>query len=315
MERFGDENGMPWFSYIGKILILIGMVLVFGGIGVLVSNYLCTLIYGIDISQLNLNNIKKEDVQLIASLKLVQTLGGGFGMFLIPSLLFPRVVSLHANTLIGYAVKPKFWSIGVSLLFVFITVPLISWFYQINQLLSFPADFKDLEMSIRTMENQAGVLTKIFVAADSIPMLLLNLFVVALVPAVCEEFFFRGVLQKYTQLKFNSAWAAIIVSALVFSGFHGQFYGFLPRFALGVVLGFLYFQTSSIWVPIVAHFVNNGLAVVMAYYASNLSGFAIFDESYQFEWYFVLASLLSTVMLFYFTSWYSSLNKNTVLES
>jgi membrane protease YdiL (CAAX protease family) len=302
MEGSYEGFAPKGLGYFGKMLILLGMILFFGGIGAVLSSYLCQVIYGINLHELSMGDIKSEDAAAIASLKWIQTIGGGLGMFLIPALLFPKMLKWEANRLFQYKTPVSGTSLLIGTLIVFVAVPGVSGLYQLNQGLSFPESLKDLEISIRAMEEQAAALTKIFVAADNFAMLLLNIFVVALVPAVAEELLFRGVLFQYTKLVFGNLWVAMILSALIFSGFHGQFYGFLPRFALGLVLAYLFYASGSIWVPILAHFVNNAMAVVMTYYEKDLAIFKIFDESYNFEWYWSVLSILATLGM---CVWYS----------
>lgn len=296
-----NENSSRIMGYFGKILILTGMVLVFGSIGVLLSNAIVQFIFQVDLSSVNISEIKKEDVAIISSLKLYQTLAGGIGMFLVPALLFPAAIKYPKNTLIMYQnrVYPKLVFLGV--LAIIISVPAISWMYELNKSMRFPEILADFEAKIRLMEDQAEAITKIFVAADNLPMLLVNLFVVALVPAICEEFFFRGILLQYTRFVFDNSWIAILVSALVFSGFHGQFYGFLPRFALGVLLGYLFLNSGSIYIPIIAHFANNALAVLLIYFEKELAIFPVFASDYHFAWYWGILSTLACAAIAYYT--------------
>lgn len=287
------QNGAQFLGYFGKILILTGMVLVFGSLGVFLSRWLVQLFFQVDLAAINLNELTKDDTQVIAALKLYQTIGGGIGMFLIPSLLFPAAIKYPINSLIMHKnkVSPKLVALGI--LSVLVALPAISWLYELNQNMRFPASWQAWETAIRQMEQQAEALTKLFVAADTWPMLLLNILVVALVPAVCEELFFRGILLQYTRFVFDNPWVAIIVSAIVFSGFHGQFYGFVPRFAMGVLLGFIFLNSGSIFVPIAAHFVNNTMAVLAVYFEKDLAVFQLFNENYHFQWYWgVLSALL-----------------------
>jgi membrane protease YdiL (CAAX protease family) len=293
MEGRMHQSGEQFLGYFGKILILTGMVLVFGSLGVFLSQGLVQLFFQVDLSAINLNELTKEDTQVIAALKFYQTIGGGIGMFLIPSLLFPAAIKYPINSLIKYQNKVSPKLIVLAVLSILAATPAISWVYELNQNMQLPASWQAWEQTIRQMEQQAEAITKLFVAADTWPMLMLNLFVVALVPAVCEEFFFRGILLQYTRLVFDNAWVAIIVSAIVFSGFHGQFYGFVPRFAMGVLLGYLFVHSGSIFVPIMAHFVNNAMAVLVVYFQKDLSAFEVFNENYHFPWYWgVLSALL-----------------------
>jgi hypothetical protein len=100
---------------------------------------------------------------------------------------------------------------------------------------------------------------------SGIPDLLFSLLVMALAPAIFEEVFFRGGLQQMMTKVTGKAILSIIVTSLIFSAIHFSFYGFLSRFALGIVLGFLFFESKNIWVPILAHFLNNAIAVIQIY--------------------------------------------------
>jgi membrane protease YdiL (CAAX protease family) len=288
-----------WVGYIGKTLIMLGMVLVFGSIGLVISRYACEWIFGINLTGIDYTQITPADTKIILALKVIQTIGGGIGMFLVPAFVFPKVIQYRVSDLIIWNIKPSAWQLLAALLMVVFSMPLASWFMDWNQGMRFPDDWMDIEKAIRSMEEQASKVTKVFVAANDLPTLFLNLFVVALVPAVCEEFFFRGVLLQYTRFVFNFEWPAIIVSALVFSGFHGQFYGFLPRFVMGILLGLLYMRTSNIWAPVLAHFLNNAFAVLMSYFSKELSGMRLFDENYHFDWYWVVLSFVMTALLMF----------------
>jgi membrane protease YdiL (CAAX protease family) len=309
MEGSYDSFAPKGLGFLGKMLILLGMILFFGGIGAVLSTYMCQAIYGINLQKLSMSEIYIKDAAAIASLKWIQTIGGGIGMFLVPALLFPQMLKWDANRLFQYKTPVSAFSLLMGVLIVFVSVPGVSGLFQLNQGLSFPESLKDLEISIRAMEEQAAALTKIFVSADNLSMLFLNIFVVALVPAVAEELLFRGVLFKYTHLIFGNLWVAMILSALIFSGFHGQFYGFLPRFALGLVLAYLFYASGSIWVPILAHFVNNAMAVILTYFEKDLTVFRIFEESYNFEWYWSVLSILATIGL---CVWYGNSKEKSV---
>jgi len=97
--------------------------------------------------------------------------------------------------------------------------------------------------------------------------LLINLLVIAIIPAVGEELLFRGVIQKQFTALTHSKGAAVVLTAILFSALHMQFFGFLPRFALGVLLGYLYVWSGSIWLPVLAHFFNNATAVLLVWVA------------------------------------------------
>jgi hypothetical protein len=93
----------------------------------------------------------------------------------------------------------------------------------------------------------------------------LNLVIIALTPAIAEELIFRGVFQRIFYNLFRSGHMAIWFTAFLFSTLHFQFFGFIPRFILGLVFGYLYFWSGTLWLPVISHFVNNAFPVVLAY--------------------------------------------------
>lgn len=274
------------------------MVLVFGSLGSLLSYYLCLYGFGIDISALKLTEMQATQVKELTALKVFQVLAGSLGMFLIPAIVFIKSIGLDINYYIPTKSKVywPFWILGIVLLFV--SNPIIAWLYQINQYLSFPPAYADFEASLKAMEASAASITKVMISANNLPTLLFNLFVVALMPAICEEVFFRGVMQQYLRISTGSPNLAIFLSAVIFSGFHGQFYGFLPRVMLGALLGYIYNYTANIKVPILIHFINNALAVILVYlYQDNPSSSTWLDENYQYAWYWVVLSAIVTFVI------------------
>ena len=89
--------------------------------------------------------------------------------------------------------------------------------------------------------------------------------IIALIPAFGEELLFRGLIQKGLFKSWGNIHLAIWLSAFLFSALHLQFLGFIPRFLIGGLLGYLFFWSGSIWLPILAHFVNNATAVLLSF--------------------------------------------------
>src|SRR6186997_281841 len=111
-----------------------------------------------------------------------------------------------------------------------------------------------------------GKANRIMLKRHTVQDLLLNLVLVAVFAGVGEELLFRGVLQRLFIKLFKNPWAGIIVTAFIFSAIHIQFYGFIPRFILGILLGLLYWYSGSIWPAIIAHFVYDAFAVIMVWF-------------------------------------------------
>jgi len=159
--------------------------------------------------------------------------------------------------------------IWVILLFLMpIALPAVNFFKALNDLILLPDFMRGLEAWMQQMENQSQVVTEQFLSVSTISGLLFNILVMAIVPAVGEELFFRGILQTVLGEKMNRHYA-VWITAFIFSAIHLQFYGFLPRLLLGAVLGYLFLFTGSIWAPIAAHFINNMLAVILFFLTFN----------------------------------------------
>jgi len=143
--------------------------------------------------------------------------------------------------------------------------PITEWLGILNQQLSLPASLSGMEQWMKAMEAELEELTLRLLSNTSPAGFFANLLVIAVLAAVGEELLFRGCLQRILQDWFGNPHLAIWVVAIVFSAIHLQFYGFLPRMALGALFGYLFFWSKNLWVPIFAHFVNNATVLVSAY--------------------------------------------------
>jgi len=128
-----------------------------------------------------------------------------------------------------------------------------------------PEWLSGVETWMKGKEDTADRLFELILAPDNIGSLAVNLVMIALLPALGEELIFRGIFQKILTKMFSSGHAAVLVTAFVFSAMHFQFYGFIPRFILGIVFGYLFLWSGTIWLPVIAHFFNNAISVIMSY--------------------------------------------------
>ncbi|GAB3327431.1 CPBP family intramembrane metalloprotease [Marivirga atlantica] len=140
-----------------------------------------------------------------------------------------------------------------------------------NMNIEFPDFMRGFENWARNMEDQLMELTKLLSTYDSFGEMLLALIVIGVLPAVGEELIFRGLLQNKLQVIAKNPHVAIWVTAIIFGAFHMQFYGVVPRILLGALFGYIYYYSGNIWYAVIAHFVNNGLAVIAAYVGPRVS--------------------------------------------
>lgn len=164
--------------------------------------------------------------------------------------------------------KPiPFMHILLAILIMIAALPLIG-------LLSFDADtfalpdfLKDFEDWTREAEASSNKILVRLIGDPRSGILVLNVFVFALVPAVCEELFFRAMLQRNLAKVYNPH-LAIFIASFIFSFIHLQFFGFFPRLLLGVLLGYFFYLSGNVTLCIIAHFAFNFTSVLGSWYAA-----------------------------------------------
>jgi len=180
---------------------------------------------------------------------------------------------------------PSLNNAGLAILIMLLSWPLAQFLYLINRDIPLP-DF------LIAMEDSTNDLIEGIVAVNSLPELLLVLVLVALTPAIGEELMFRGLLQRIITYNGLNKHLAVIVSALVFSAIHMQFQGFLTRFALGLILGYLFVFSGSLWISIIAHFLFNGSQVIIAYFTKDMMDFSAEPSWSDFSYPIFIGSTL-----------------------
>ena len=136
------------------------------------------------------------------------------------------------------------------------------------------------------MEDQYKKALYAMTQMKSVLDLLFAIIAVAVVPAIVEELFFRASLQKIIMDWTGKPYVAIVVTAVIFSAFHFSYFGFLSRMSLGIILGIIYYYTKTMWLPILMHFINNGIGITILYFVRNDSKKmdAVIDGNLPFYW-------------------------------
>jgi membrane protease YdiL (CAAX protease family) len=240
-----------------------GVFIVFSLVGVaILSN-----ITGISILQLqNIDQWDSTDPNMIIYIRgmlIIQFLG----LFVIPSLLFGYFSDSKPAEYLGLR-QPHhaiYWVLGIAALLV--SIPFVEYTGILNQKMIIGGE---AQKWMKNMEEEAAKQIQFMLNKHTPKELLLNLIFISVFAGIGEELFFRGVLQRLFIKLTKSPWAGIILTAALFSGFHLQFYGFLPRLFLGVLLGALYWYSGSLWTAIIAHFIYDGLIIVIAYANPNM---------------------------------------------
>jgi len=290
------KNSSPIIKILVTLTVIIISFLIFIILG---------LILGFAIFKTNILNpelLTNYDNPLSISVLKYFQIVQSIGLFIVP----PFVLGyLFSGKSFDY-LKLNNWAKPVSFILVPVliisAIPLINFMAEINSHLVLPEFMAGIEQWMKSSEESAAEVTKIFLKADGFGGLMLNVFMIALIPAVGEELLFRGVLQNiFVKWTKNIHWG-IFIAAFVFSFIHFQFYGFLPRMFLGVIFGYLYVWSKSLWLSMLGHFINNGFAVVVSYFitdqVANNKIETIGTDSQTII--FTIASTIITFGVFYF---------------
>ena len=239
----------------GKLLIFI-LLLIFG--------LAFSIVLGTIITMTNGGNLYD-----LKNLQITQIISGVVG-FLLPAVFYAMLVHEKPFNYLGFN-KLQSWSL-LGIVAMFTVIPFLSMVTDWNDGIVFPESMRAIEESLRISQEKSEEIINMFISQGS---LFSSIVIIAALAAISEELLFRSVIQKSLIKLFKNAHVAIIVTALVFSAFHGDFFGFFPRFILGLMLGYMFWMSGSIFPSMLMHFVNNA-TIVMLYYL-NTRGFIDID--------------------------------------
>ena len=191
--------------------------------------------------------------------------------------------------------KTSFLPILLALAVVLVVMPFMSAIINWNANLQLPGFLSDFEQMAKAKEEQLAQLTAFLTNMKTSGEFFFTLVVIAILPGIGEEIVFRGIIQKKFTYLMNPH-VAIWLTGFLFSAFHLQFYGLIPRMLLGVLFGYLYYWSGNLWLPILAHFLNNGFTLLMIYlYKTGVVSVDIQKTSYGVV--VVILSLLGSAAL------------------
>jgi len=265
MKRIAFFSSLSPF---GKLILFFGIILVFAILVSLFGLVVGMLYFDLSLTEISAFVANPVTSQAVSFLKFYQVINQ-IGIFILPVLVFSFLVSNDSFNYLTLNKVPRLISILLGGMIIYSILPFNNYIDEFNRQIILPDFLSGMEDWMFEKESQAKKITEMFLNANTISGLLLNIFIVALVPAIGEELLFRGVLLKLFNNLFKNIHIAVILSAIIFSAIHLQFYGFLPRALLGILLGYLFVFTRSIWVPIFAHFLNNASSVLIYYLHQN----------------------------------------------
>ncbi|HEX7367232.1 MAG TPA: CPBP family intramembrane glutamic endopeptidase [Pelobium sp.] len=238
------------------------------------------------------------DINLLRAMQISSSLG----MFVAGPIAFAYINQVKPK--IYFYLTPKLNPALLLIVFLLMlcSTPAFEWLALMNQKMELPTWLKNVEFWMKAKEVEAGELTKKLLVMKNYSDLAINLLMIAIIPAIGEELFFRGGLQNILAQWFKNHHVAIWVTAIIFSAIHLQFYGFFPRMLLGALFGYLLVYGKSIYLPILGHFLNNGTAVVMAFILQK-QGESLdnLDQTSSFNSYgYLISAIITLALLSYF---------------
>ncbi|HVZ24731.1 MAG TPA: type II CAAX endopeptidase family protein, partial [Sediminibacterium sp.] len=214
-----------------------------------------------------------------------------FLSFFLPSLALARILSRHPFEKLGFTRRIQLREIGVILGITVASILLSGSLGALNEKIPLPAGWL---AKARQLEDTYKTSVMAMAHMQSLSDYLLALLVMAAAPALFEEVLFRGGFQQVLVGWTRHKWAGLLLTSILFSAIHFSYFGFLPRMALGIVLGLIFLETGKLWLSILLHFMNNALVVTQLYFAG-LQGKPIdktMDESAPIWWGLIALVLL-----------------------
>lgn len=248
-----------------KLIISLFVIIISTLIFLYFGNKIGHYYWGFDIfSKMNLN-IDIENANSIKYFKLLQVFQS-LGFFVVPSIFLGYLFQKNIKSYLKLNFNPHFKTYILTVLIMIVSVPFINLLAELNSKIAFPDFLSSVEQWMQQKEAEAAIITEAFLNVKTYSAFLLNVFMIAIIPAVGEEFLFRGVFQRIFADWTKNIHLGIIISAFFFSAIHVQFYGFFPRMLMGVLFGYLFVWSGSIWIPILAHFINNFCAILVSFF-------------------------------------------------
>ena len=291
---FHAMNSRPRISYISQFVIF--WALVIGGL--LISSLAGLIVWQIMVGG-DLMNMQKDMMNPAHAnvLKLIQVISTAIG-FLVPALIFAVIVNNRPFKHLGLKTKFTWAQLGIVAVIIFIAFYLSGALAELTNHIPISAE---LEKAFRKLEKAYTDQVMIMANMNNIGDYLYTLLVIAIAPAFFEELLFRGALQQLMVKWTRIAWIGILITSILFSAVHFSYYGFLSRIALGMILGYMFYYSKSLWLPIIAHFINNGVAVTMMYVMKQQGKLTTeaLEEKFPIWWGVIALAIIVALFIIY----------------
>lgn len=273
----------------------LAILLVLVGAGIIVSSILTGILAKI-LLDVPLENLAQAMLQPenISFSRLLQVFTS-FLMMGVPALVLSKITGGDAIKDLGFNDQINIKQVGIVVLMVVTGFFLSGALSELNRMIPLSAKATELFERFEDRYNQTVMaIGNMKTVSDFI----VSLIVMALVPSIFEEMLFRGSLQQVMVSLTRNPVTGILLTSLLFSAIHISFYGFLPRLFLGLVLGYIFYESKNLWLSVIAHFINNAYTLVVMFSLSRQGKLSTeaFEETYPL--YFGVIALAALVFLF-----------------
>lgn len=248
------------------LALIVGCMVVASVLGVVVAS----IFYGF--------GIPANALDQAAYYRILQSFGS-VGTFMLPPLFFSYLSERKWFSYNRMNRAPGYTMSNIVIVMSLVLLPIVWILADWNEGWKLPEALAGLDEWMRRMDEQNSELVKLMSRDSRIGILLINIFVMAMLPAVGEELMFRGTVQPFLQKWTKSPHWAIWITAFIFSAIHFQISGFIPRMLIGAYLGYLCFWSGSLWLPILAHFMHNSMSILSDFIMSR-RGFDVDNLNY-----------------------------------
>lgn len=242
-----------------EFLILIGIWVASFVIGSVASIPIWIIMTGKSIFSMQKEMFDAANINALKVIQVVSTII----IFFIPAVVTARIVSVKPFERLGFHKGLQINRAVAAVLIMLCAIPLVGFLAEINKAIPITASLKKM---FDTMESQYAEQVKLMATFKTPLDYIVALFIIALMPAIVEEVFFRGAMQNIFMRWFKTPWLVIFITGFIFSAIHFSWYGFIPRLGLGMILGYIFYYTGNLWYSIIAHFFNNALMITILYW-------------------------------------------------
>ncbi len=292
------ELGSQLFIMIG--VFLLSAQAIFPFIGVYVAMWIFDLSRPDIMAILQNPNAYPNGVITLHTIQAIGQLGG----FVLTAYLFLSFYKKNFCSFLKLNKKPNIKLAAIMLLIIAALLPIAAFIGYFNQQIPIP-NIAGLRESLTQLDEKSKHIIEEMLKMKNPGQLAYTLFFLAVVPAVSEEIFFRGLFQQYLTKFSNKPLIAILATSLLFAVMHFKYSQILPIFLMSLALGYVFYLTKNLLYPILLHFLNNGIMVVITYIEQSNTENSILNDQQMPPIAYVLGACVLLII------GYTLLKKNT----